>query len=852
MIILLLVILAAVFSIANILAIQRMLDYLATYTVEQIYWNGQYQVSMNRLVTEATQVLYDEHETDSADIAEALNYLEQSLTKLRAIETSPQQQDVIGSGEAHRNLYQHREHLYATLTAYVSKITATSSTNGALSLHRKELDEIEQDIDALASESHTLVQRDIATASRSIQARMLGSMLGILVVFCLMILVIAATYIQVELKIVRPVKDIAQAAVAVTQGHLDQHVQITNNDEIGDLQTAFNTMVHSLAESHHNLEQQVSQRTNELQTALQDVDERSRLLAEARDEAEHARHAAESANSAKSAFLASMSHELRTPLNAILGFTQIMLRSKHLAPDHRDHLDIVRRSGEHLLTLINDVLDMSKIESGHTSYNETSFDLYRMLDDLQDMLKLRAADKGLQLVFDRTPQVPHYIRTDQMKLRQVLINLVTNGIKFTDNGGIGVRVQMVAESRTDSRANPVLPNAEDTDEDAHLSLLHTRSTRRGKSREIAKLTSLLMDDSSDTPEPHQTPDTPKAAHGAGSYQPSQGNAPVPAPSSAESSNRPRLSFEVEDTGAGITDEEIDTLFEAFVQTKTGQLSLEGTGLGLPISRKFVQLLGGNIQVRSILGKGTTFTFDIPIGIASADELEETSGYRQVASLAPGQPTYRILIADDKWNNRKVLLKMLEPFGFELREASNGAEAVDIWQAWHPHLIWMDVRMPQMNGYEATQAIKATTEGQATPIIAITASTLEEERTIARSAGCDDFMRKPLRDVDIFAMMERHLGVRYIYEDAAPNGSKATGQHTETTEAAFTPQGLATLPAEWVVRLHKAALVANVRQVEQVIMHIREHNSAMAAEIASLADDFRFDVIAQITGETKQG
>jgi CheY-like chemotaxis protein len=223
---------------------------------------------------------------------------------------------------------------------------------------------------------------------------------------------------------------------------------------------------------------------------------------------------------------------------------------------------------------------------------------------------------------------------------------------------------------------------------------------------------------------------------------------------------------------------VEQLFEAFGQTQTGRQAQEGTGLGLTISRKFVELMGGEIGVTSQVGQGSTFHFSIEAGIAAMSEVEVTLPKRsQAIALEPGQSTYRLLIVDDKPINRKLLVKLLQPFGFQLREAANGQEAIDQWQAFEPHLIWMDMRMPILDGYQATQHIKATPQGQATKIIALTASALEEERAIVLSVGCDDFLRKPFREQDIFTTMERHIGARFIYSqtpDLAPGRADGGG------------------------------------------------------------------------------
>jgi signal transduction histidine kinase/CheY-like chemotaxis protein len=510
------------------------------------------------------------------------------------------------------------------------------------------------------------------------------------------------------------------------------------------------------ANLYNNLEQKVQERTLELEQEIV-----------VRKQAEEA---AQAANQAKSAFLANMSHELRSPLNAILGFSQLMMRSQTLPSEHAENVGIVTRSGEHLLTLINQVLDLSKIEAGRTTLNEKNFDLFRLLDDVEDMFQLKADDKGLQLICDRAPDVPRYLRTDQVKLRQVLINLLNNALKFTSEGGVSVRV-------------------------------------------VSSQWSVVSSQEKTTDNRQRTTDTAK------------------------------LIFEIEDTGPGIAPEELDSLFEAFVQTKTGKESQEGTGLGLPISRQFVQLMGGEITVSSQVGKGTTFKFDITVSVVDAKDIESTKPTRHVIALEPNQQSYRILIVDDKLDNRQLLIKLLNPLGFELKQASNGQEAVEIWDNWEPHLIWMDMRMPVMDGYEATKQIKLTTKGQATAVIALTASVLEEERAVVLSAGCDDFVRKPFREADIFELMHKHIGVRYVYEETTAHTASAVSK--TDIQNALTKDALAAVPQELLAKLEHAATFAYMQEIDHCIEEIRSYNATLSDALATLAVDFEYGKIVAL-------
>ncbi|MGK7872194.1 MAG: ATP-binding protein [Xenococcaceae cyanobacterium] len=569
--------------------------------------------------------------------------------------------------------------------------------------------------------------------------------------------VLAVGMLLLARQIARPIIAITRTATQVAAGNLTSTAPVLTENEIGILARAFNQMTEELRVLYMVLEEKVEERT----AALRQANEKLRVEITERKRAEEA---AEVANRAKSQFLANMSHELRTPLNAILGFTELLLRGRSLNTEQQEHLEIISRSGEHLLGLINDVMEMSKIEAGGTTLNENSFDLYSLLNNLKQMLQLRAEAKGLQLTFEQTPNVPQYVQGDERKLRQVLINLLGNAIKFTEAGTVTLRVRVE-------------------------------------------------------------------------------NSEVRSHKSEKNLSEFKIAFEVEDTGEGIALNELDKIFEPFVQGEAGQKSEQGTGLGLAISRQFVQLMGGDITVSSTLDRGTIFKFDIQIRLAEVGgSIQIQQPTRRVIGLAPDQPRYRVLVVEDKWENRQLLVKMLTSLGFEVREASNGKEGVALWSSWSPHLILMDIRMPVMNGYEATKQIKAHPKGQGTFIIALTASVFEEERTAVLSAGCDDFVPKPFREEVLLEKIREHLQVRYVYEDETQYISLQSDAHGSV----LTRSALAVMPTEWVTQLHYFAAAADAEQIFRLLEQIPEENASLAQAIADLVNNFCFEQLMDLT------
>ncbi|MEG4988642.1 response regulator [Microcoleus sp. BR0-C5] len=502
---------------------------------------------------------------------------------------------------------------------------------------------------------------------------------------------------------------------------------------------------------------------------------RNKELQEEIIERKKAEEAAAAASLAKSQFVANMSHELRTPLNAILGFTQVMSRDSLLSHENLENLRIINRSGQHLLELINDVLDLSKIEAGIIGLDERSFDLYQLLDSIEEMFQIKAETKNLQLNFSVESNVPQYIKSDEKKLRVCLINLLGNAMKFTHNGGsIWLRVSVESNQKQPAESES-----------------HPNST---------SVEPLL------------------------------------------------ILFEVEDTGIGIATAEIDTLFDAFVQTQAGRKAGDGTGLGLTITKKYVQIMGGDIWVKSVLGEGTSFKFNIRVFAAISSEITVATLQRAIG-LEADQPVYRILAVDDNQENRLLLVKMLQPIGFEVREAENGYQAVELWESWQPHLIWLDTRMPVMDGFEAVRQIRAK-EKQThwrTIIIALTASTFEEKKGEILAAGCDDFVRKPFQEQILFDKMACYLGVRYLYQELPrlPVGALRRYCVNEKPDSFFGGL-LAQMPQSWVQELYDAANDVNEELAIQLVDRIWESHPTLAEALKDLLADYRLDKIMDLT------
>jgi signal transduction histidine kinase/CheY-like chemotaxis protein len=454
---------------------------------------------------------------------------------------------------------------------------------------------------------------------------------------------------------------------------------------------------------------------------------------------------AEAANKAKSVFLANMSHELRTPLNAILGFSNIIQKDAQFPDSHRQNIEIINRSGEHLLSLINDVLDMAKIDAGHVQLEEAPFDLGHLVRDIVDMMSMRAQDKGLQLLIDQSSEFPRFIVGDESRYRQIFINLIGNAIKFTQQGGVTLRL--------------------------------------GK-RLQNTITYLLI--------------------------------------------------EVEDTGCGIAPEDQQCIFEPFVQLGE-QAGNKGTGLGLTITRQFVQLMNGYFTLESTLGKGSLFRIDLPLKEARQENIansKETSE-GDVVGLAPGQPLYRVLIVEDQLENQLLLTQLMETIGIQVKVANDGKQGVQLFQSWQPHLIWMDRRMPVMDGMEATKTIRQLPDGQDVKIVAVTASAFMEQRQEMLQAGMNDFIRKPYRANEIYECLSKHLGMKYIYAGISTN---------EVLPKTLTPGMLSILPESLRGELKESLESLEKERIAAAIKQVAAYDQPLQKILIQLVDNFDYPTI----------
>ena len=493
--------------------------------------------------------------------------------------------------------------------------------------------------------------------------------------------------------------------------------------------------------------------TNELTKTAVELEKHQQSLEKTIQELSVTKEAAEAANIAKSTFIATMSHELRTPLNAILGFSELMSLDKNATAKQKETLAIINRSGAHLLSMINDVLDISKIEAGRLELDIQPIDMIKLLQDIGEMINGRLLNKPLNFKLEIAENMPPFVNADSGKLRQVIINLLGNAIKFTKQGTVILR----ACSQPSSTINVLI-------------------------------------------------------------------------------------LEVMDSGIGISDDEQTQLFKPFVQL-TQKTDAKGTGLGLAISKTLIELMGGTISVNSVLGEGSTFRIELPVTLANADEIMTETNYRMVKSLVPNQPIWRLLIVDDNADNRLLLVTALKNLGFEVYEAENGQTAIEAFKSWQPHLIWMDMQMPMMNGYEATTKIRQLEGGDTVKIIALTASVFVNQHKNIIDAGCDTVMHKPFHIQEIFAALTKYLGVEFLFQEERRETARLPASK-------ITPEMIAILSSTLRQQLFQAALELDTEEIDAIIEQIRPAEPDIATSLDAMVKNFQFEQILELVAVTE--
>ncbi len=561
----------------------------------------------------------------------------------------------------------------------------------------------------------------------------------------LIVVLATATIYLVTRAITRPIISLADSAQRISSGDLDHQAVIRSPDEVGLLAHEFNRMVKKLRTAQRQLRKSVT----DLEKANVRLEEDQKLRL-ATEQACLRAEAAEVASRAKSAFLANMSHEIRTPMNAILGFAQILEGDPSLGEAQAERVRIINRSGNHLLNLINDVLDMSKIEADKVRLRPHDLGLHELLDDLEAMFRSRMEARGLGMDVVREQDLPERLHADETKLRQVLVNLLGNALKFTRSGGVTLGVRR-------------MPLAEDASWDGGLI---------------------------------------------------------------------RLDFEVQDTGPGIMPEEKERIFEGFYQTRDGT-EAGGAGLGLPICRRYVELMGGNLTVESEPGLGSVFRFQITAQEAGRCEEPNTPGGGRVVGIMPGFAPVRILVVDDNPENRTLVRDILEPVGFVVTEAVGGQEALEVIAHRPPDAVIMDIRMPGMDGREVIRRLKEGEYGQGLPIIASTAYAYEDEQAEIMAAGAHAYLRKPFRIDELLALLGALLHLEYIYETVK-----------EPTMPNHRPEAIDDLPADLLVALHDAAQSGDTTQIRELIAQVAEIDQRIADPLLALANNYDLDILQE--------